>query len=100
MIDYILFGLTGFSFLFITLSILFIWKEKEFEEDRLKKSLNSLLLGIVFLDIFLLVKTLNYGLELFTKLSVNLYVPYVELISISFMVIFFLVGMMVMSEVS
>ncbi len=100
MIDYILFGLTSLSFIFTFLSVFFIWKEKEFEEDRLKKSLNSLLAGICFLSIFLLAKAVGYGLDLFTKTNINNYIPFVELISISLMVIFFLVGMMVMSEVS
>lgn len=100
MIDYFLFGLTSLSFIFVSLSIIFMWKEKEFEDKRVLGGLTCLLAGMVFLAVFLLSKALYYGFDLFNIIKINIfYFNIVELVTISLMVIFFLVGMILMREV-
>ena len=99
MIDYIIFGLVGFSFIFVLLSSIFICKEKEFEDKRLKKTINSLLAGIVFLEVFLLSKSIEYGLKIFSSININYYTGIIEIVSLSLMAIFFLVGMILMKDI-
>ena len=99
MIDYILFILMTLCFVFVSLSVYFIFMMKEFEDKRLKNSINLLLLGLSSLGVFLLVKSLEYGLNLFFSDNITYYANLFELIGISLMVMFFLVGMILMREV-
>lgn len=99
MISYFLFGLSGLSFIFVVLSLIFIFKMKCLEDKRLKNSVSCLLIGLAFLGIFLFVKTLEVGLRLFNNMEIGFYSRIFEIICLSLMVVFFLVGMLVMKEV-
>ncbi len=99
MIDYILFAGISLSFAFVILSVIFMWREKEFEDKRLKGSVNVLLLGLVFLAIFLLSKSVEYGMKLFGGSDISYYATVIEIVCISLMIIFFLVGMILMREI-
>lgn len=98
MIDYIIFGLVFSSFIFVALSMLFVIKEVEFEDKRLKSGMGSLVMGLVFLAVFLLSKSLEYFVGFFGT-DITFVVAIIELVCLSFMALFFLVGMVVMREI-
>ena len=97
MIDIVLFILISLSFVFVTLSIVFIFREREFEDKRLRGSVNTLLIGMLFLAIFLLAKTVEYLLGFF-EIDISYYSSLFELVCISLMVVCFLVSMILMRE--
>lgn len=98
MINYILFGLICASFIFTAVSALFFWKEKEFEDKRLRGGVNSIFFGLIFFSLFLLLKSTEYGLMLFSKWSI----PYgyiIEIATVSLMMVCFLASMIMLREI-
>lgn len=65
MIDYIIFGLTAASVLFLILSIIYLLKQRVLEDKRLSYGINTLLFGLVFLGLFVLVKHIEYANVIF-----------------------------------
>lgn len=98
MIDYILFAMISLSFILIVLSAVFFYRERILEDKRLKGGMNCLFVGLVFFGIFLLYKSLSYGLLIYD----NAAIPYgfvIEIASVTLMMLFFLVGMIIFREV-
>lgn len=99
MIDNILFGLISLSAVLMIFSVYFIFKMKEFEDKRLKNGVSALWVGLIFLTLFLLVKSTEYALRLFDNIDISFYASIAELAGISLTVIFFLVGMILLRDI-
>ncbi len=98
MINYVLFGITSLSFILIFFSAVFFYREKDLEDKRLKGGVNCLFTGLIFFALFLLYKSMSYGLIIFDEISI----PYgyiIEIVTVTFMILFFLVGMIVLREI-
>lgn len=65
MIDYIIFGLTVASILFLILSIIYLIRQRVLEDKRLTYGINTLIFGLVFLGLFILIKHIEYANVIF-----------------------------------
>lgn len=93
MINYVLFSLTAASILFLILSFIYVLKQRVLEDKRLAHGIDTLLFGLIFLGLFLLVKHVEYAniifslnLSFINTLSNIAYLVFVPLMAISFLV--------------
>lgn len=61
MISYINFALTGASILFLILAFIFLLKQRVLEDRRLTYGIDTLLFGLIFLGLLLLVKHIKWA---------------------------------------
>lgn len=103
MINYFIFGLSIGAFIFILLSLIFIVKEKRFEDKKLKSGINAIIFGLFFLILLIAINLINYADKIFNLEgflpSVNIYINYlIQIANLAFILliaIFFLVAMLI-----
>lgn len=101
MIDYIIFGLTAASVLFLILSIIYLLKQRVLEDKRLAYGINTLLFGLVFLGLFILVKHIEYANVIFelNLTFVNLLLNIGNLIFLPIMAVCIFVSALIFKEI-
>lgn len=102
-LSYVIFGLSILGFIFVLLNIIFIAKEKRFENEKLEQGLNTIIFGLFFLMLLITINVLKYGDEIFHKYfikvlpAVTIYINYLiqitNLIFIPLIAICFLIAM-------
>jgi len=103
--EYLLFGLSIFSFVFVLLGLVFFLRLRFYEDKRLQSGISALLFGVFLLMLFLLSKSLYYSM-FFLEGIFNGFGGYVSLINslsgivfLPLMSICFLVGMLLFKEI-
>ena len=101
MINYIIFGLTAAAILFLILSIVYLIKQRVLEDKRLTHGIDTLLFGLIFLGLFLIVKHIEYASIVFElNISfINILINIAYLVFIPLMAICFLVAIVMFKEI-
>lgn len=78
MMNYLLVGLSAFSFMFLIFSFRYILRQKKYEDIRLANGINALAFGILLLSIHLLVKTFVFVDKAFNVylIKISSLIPY------------------------
>ncbi len=101
MINYVIFGLTAASILFLILSIIYLIKQRVIEDRILTHGIDTLLFGLIFLGLFLIVKHIEYANIVFEfNISfINILINIAHLVFIPLMAICFLVAIIMFKEI-
>lgn len=101
MIAYINFILTCASIIFLILSLIYLLKQRVLEDKRLTQGIDTLLFGLIFLGLFLLVKHVEYaGIIFELNLSfINTLSHIAGLAFLPLMAICFLVAIIMFKEI-
>lgn len=101
MIDYVNFTLTCASIVFLILSVIYLLKQRVLEDKRLIHGIDTLLFGLIFLGLFLIVKHIEYANVIFElNLSfINTLLYVAGLAFLPLMAICFLVAIIMFKEI-
>ena len=107
-LNIIYFILYFLSALVLIVSITYLVKYRKFQSHKAIDGVNSYIFGLIFLLIYLLIQTLDFGKFIFEKLlpsyfnSINVYINYLVLISnlsiILMIAVCFLISVLVLKE--
>lgn len=101
MINYIIFGLTVASILFLILSIIYLIKQRILEDKRLTHGINTLIFGLIFLGLFVLVKHIEYANIIFglNITFMNILLNIASLVFLPLMAVCILVATQIFKEI-
>lgn len=101
MIDYVIFGLTAASILFLILAFIYLIKQRVLEDRRLTHGIDTLLFGLIFLGLFLIIKHIEYANIIFEfNISfINTLISIAHLVFVPLMAICFLVAIVMFKEI-